>query len=42
MEKAAPCVFAGQCRQWPAPPDGGVIQPYMLQIVEAILTNVVE
>lgn len=42
MEKAAPYVFAGQYRQRPAPPDGGVIQPDMLQIVEAVPANVVE
>ena len=36
MEKAAPYVFAGQYRQRPAPPEGGIIQPDMLQVVEAI------
>lgn len=42
MEKAAPYVFAGQYRQRPAPPDGGTIQPDMLQIVDAVPHNVVE
>ena len=36
MEKAAPYVFAGQYRQRPAPPEGGVIKPDMLQIVDAM------
>jgi predicted phage terminase large subunit-like protein len=42
MEKASPYVFAGQYRQSPAPPDGGVIKPGMLQIVDAIPANVAE
>jgi predicted phage terminase large subunit-like protein len=42
MEKAAPYVFAGQYRQRPAPPEGGVIKPDMLQEVDAIPANVVE
>lgn len=42
MEKAAPYVFAGQYRQRPAPPEGGVIKPDMLQIVDTLPLNVVE
>lgn len=42
MEKAKPYVFAGQYWQRPAPPDGGVIKPDMLTVVEAIPSNVVE
>lgn len=42
MEKAAPYVFAGQYRQRPAPPDGGIIKPDMLQVVDAIPANVAE
>lgn len=36
MEQAAPYVFAGQYRQRPAPPDGGVLKPDQIQIVDAI------
>lgn len=36
MEKAAPYVFAGQYRQRPAPPAGGVIKPDMMAVVDAI------
>lgn len=42
MEKAAPYVFAGQYRQRPAPPAGGVIQPDMIQIVDAVPHGVAE
>jgi predicted phage terminase large subunit-like protein len=35
MEQASPYVFAGQYRQRPAPPAGGVIKPDMLQVVDA-------
>lgn len=42
MEKAAPYVFAGQYRQLPAPPEGGVIKPDMLIEVDAVPPNVVE
>lgn len=38
MERAAPYVFAGQYRQRPAPADGGVIKPDMLQEVDAVPT----
>jgi predicted phage terminase large subunit-like protein len=36
MERASPYNFAGQYRQSPAPPEGGVFKPGMLQIVDAI------
>lgn len=36
MERANPYVFAGQYRQRPAPPDGGVIKPDNITIVDAI------
>jgi predicted phage terminase large subunit-like protein len=36
MEAAAPYTFAGQYRQRPAPPEGGVLKPAMLQIVDAV------
>lgn len=36
MEQAAPYVFAGQYRQTPAPPDGGVFKANQLQIVNAL------
>ena len=36
MEQAAPYVFAGQYRQRPAPPDGGVFKLNKIQIVNAI------
>lgn len=36
MEKAAPYTFAGQYRQRPAPPEGGVFKPGMLQVVDAV------
>lgn len=42
MEKAAPYVFAGQYRQIPAPPQGGVIKPDLIAIVDAIPGRVVE
>lgn len=42
MEKAAPYVFAGQYRQRPAPPSGGVIKPDLMPVVDAIPANVVE
>lgn len=42
MEKAAPYVFAGQYRQRPAPPAGGVIKPDMMQIVDVLPAGVVE
>jgi predicted phage terminase large subunit-like protein len=42
MEQAAPYVFAGQYRQRPAPPSGGVIKPDLIAIVDAVPANVVE
>lgn len=36
MEKAAPYVFAGQYRQRPAPPSGGIFKPDLMPIVDAI------
>ncbi len=42
MEKAAPYVFAGQYRQRPAPPEGGVIKPDMLMEVDVVPAGVVE
>lgn len=42
MEKAAPYVFAGQYRQSPAPPEGGVIKPDLMTVVDLIPPGVVE
>lgn len=36
MERAAPYVFAGQYLQRPAPPDGGVIKPDAIQVIDAL------
>lgn len=36
MELAAPYVFAGQYRQRPAPPTGGIFKPDNLRVVDAI------
>lgn len=36
MEAAAPYVFAGQYRQQPAPPDGGLFKPDQIAIVNAM------
>jgi len=36
MEKAAPYTFAGQYRQRPAPPEGGVFKPHMLETIDAL------
>lgn len=36
MERASPYHFAGQYRQRPAPPEGGIFKPDQLQIVEAL------
>lgn len=36
MEKAAPYTFAGQYRQRPSPPGGGVFKPDQIEIVDAI------
>lgn len=42
MERAAPYVFAGQYRQRPAPPDGGMFKPDQIQIVDAIPAGQIE
>lgn len=42
MEEASAYVFAGQYRQRPAPPTGGVIKPDLIPIVDAIPANVVQ
>lgn len=42
MEDASQYVFAGQYRQRPAPPTGGVIKPDLIPIVDAIPANVVK
>lgn len=42
MERAAPYTFAGQYRQRPAPPEGGVFKPDRLQVVDAIPAGVVQ
>ncbi|MCI4431603.1 MAG: phage terminase large subunit [Burkholderiales bacterium] len=36
MEKAAPYVFAGQYLQRPAPPEGGVIKPDAINVIDAL------
>lgn len=36
MEQASPYTFAGQYRQRPAPPEGGIFKPGQLQIIDAI------
>lgn len=42
MEAANAYVFAGQYRQAPSPPAGGIIKPDMMQVVDAIPHGVVE
>ena len=42
MEKASPYVFAGQYRQMPAPPSGGLIKPDLMPIVDEIPSTVVQ
>ena len=36
MERAAPYTFAGQYLQRPAPPEGGVIKPDNIQVIDAL------
>lgn len=36
MELASPYVFAGQYRQRPAPPEGNIFRPGMLEVVDAL------
>ncbi len=40
MEQASPYTFAGQYRQQPAPPEGGIIKPDQLVIVDAVPAGV--
>ncbi len=40
MEAAAPYTFAGQYRQRPSPPKGGIFEPEQLQVVDAVPSNV--
>lgn len=42
MESAAPYVFAGQYRQRPAPPEGGIIKPDQIKVVDAIPAGRIE
>lgn len=42
MEKAAPYTFAGQYRQRPSPPEGGVFKPGMLQVVDAVPAGTIQ
>lgn len=42
MEKAAPYVFAGQYRQRPAPPDGGIFKPDQIKVVDALPAGQIE
>lgn len=36
MEQASPYVFAGQYRQRPAPPEGGLFKPDQIQVIDAL------
>lgn len=36
MEKAAPYMFAGQYRQRPSPPSGGIFQPDQIESIDAV------
>lgn len=40
MEQASPYTFAGQYRQRPAPPEGGIFKPDQLVVVDAVPTGV--
>lgn len=42
MERAAPYVFAGQYLQRPAPPEGGVIKPDRIEIIDALPAVAIE
>ena len=42
MERAAPYVFAGQYLQRPAPPEGGVIKPDRIEVIDAIPAGAVQ
>lgn len=36
LEKSSPYVYAGQYLQEPAPRDGGIVKPHMIEIVDAV------
>ena len=42
MEQASPYHFAGQYRQRPAPPEGGVFRPAMLETVDALPAGAIQ
>lgn len=42
MERASPYTFAGQYRQRPAPPEGGIFKPGQLQVVDAVPAGRIE
>jgi len=42
MEKAAPYMFAGQYRQRPAPPEGGVFKPGQIEVIDALPAGPIE
>jgi predicted phage terminase large subunit-like protein len=42
MERAAPYVFSGQYLQRPAPPDGGVIKPDKIEVIDALPAGQIE
>lgn len=42
MEQATPYTFAGQYRQRPSPPDGGVFKPSMLEVVDALPAGAIQ
>lgn len=42
MEEAAPYMFAGQYRQSPAPPQGGVIKPERIEVIDALPAQRIE
>lgn len=42
MEKSKPYVFAGQYRQQPSPPEGGVIKPDLIGVIDAVPADVVQ
>ncbi|MDR0478297.1 MAG: phage terminase large subunit [Burkholderiaceae bacterium] len=42
MERAAPYVFAGQYLQRPAPPEGGIIKPDAITVVDALPAGTIQ
>lgn len=42
MERATPYTFAGQYRQRPAPPDGLIFKPDMVQVVDALPAGAIQ